>query len=520
MNELSQSPQLFEALLSAATDAIVISDATGSILEANRAAHEIFGYEAGGLVGRSVSALMPEDMSRQHDAFMSNYLRTGQARIIGIGRELEGLRGDGSRFPLHLAIGHTSVDGQDLFVAILHDLTTRRKVEAALERSQRMEALGQLTGGVAHDFNNLLTIITGNLELLEGALTDAGMTEIVADALDAAQVGTALTGQLLSFARRGILMPDEVNANDAIEDMSTMLRRTLGTEIKLSTQLEPAIWPIMADPTQVHTAILNLAMNARAAMPHGGTLTIKTSNIRVDDAYIAQEIDISQGDYVRITVSDTGEGMSENTRKRAFEPFFTTKPGAQGTGLGLSLVYGFVRQSGGHVTLYSEVGQGSTFSLYFPRYVPEDGALPVHSAQSSAFGQTAIDGRAVLIVEDNPAILSLTKKRLEALGYTTVEARSADEALDVLSGGTEIAVLFSDIVMPGSMTGYELAQEVRRQYPDMGILLTTAYSGELLDQSGALQTGFEMLRKPYRQEELARALGRITGGVRPSFPRP
>lgn len=512
MSGPEESRQLFEALLSAATDAIIVADREGRIITANPSAYEVFGYDRGTLAGRSVSVLMPPEMSERHDGFMAEYLRTGKAGIIGFGRDLVGLREDGTRFPLHLTLGHTAIGTEDFFVAFLHDLTSRRKIEAALERSQRMEALGQLTGGVAHDFNNLLTLITGNLELLENKATDADTAEILTDALEAAEVGIALTGQLLSFARRGVLMPEEVDADQVIDEMSGILRRTLGDDIAMVVEPSKALWRIRVDRTQLSTAILNLAINARAAMSQGGVLAITTQNVSIDDAYMAQEIDIAKGDYMRLSVSDTGEGMSEITKRQAFDPFFTTKPETQGAGLGLSLVYGFVRQSGGHVTLYSEIGQGSTFSLYFPRFDPGEETSEITDEVEEPVSEPL--GQRVLIVEDNPAILSLSIKRLEALGYPTEVATNADDALAVLGENPDVSLLFSDIMVPGSLTGYDLALLVRKQFPQVGVLLTTAYSGELLDQNGGLQTQFEMLRKPYRQKDLARALRRVSSRVK------
>ncbi|MDJ1008124.1 MAG: PAS domain S-box protein [Paracoccaceae bacterium] len=508
MSEVTDTPQVFEALLEAATDAIVISDADGTILEANRSAHEVFGYEPGILIGRSVNTLMPDEVGDRHGGFMSAYLETGETEIIGVGRDLDGVRADGSRFPLHLAIGHARIDGRDMFVGILHDLSIRRRVEAALEQSRRMEALGRLTGGVAHDFNNLLTIITGNLELLDTAAGEADTRDIVADALEAAQLGSALTAQLLAFARRGVLMPEVFDVSDNIDAMLGMLRRTLGDDVDLVTDLATEIWPIEADPTHFQTSILNLVVNAKSAMPEGGQMRIETRNVSVDDAYIAQEIDILPGDYVRISISDNGSGMSEETRKRAFEPFFSTKPEAQGTGLGLSLVYGFVRQSHGHVTLYSEEGQGTTFSLYFPRHLPEDETAPEDDAPP-VDAPSSGNGELILVVEDNPAVRDLSVKRLASLGYKVVAANDADAALALLKENRDIRALFTDIVMPGSITGYELAQKTRAAYPHVGILLTTAYAGELIDQAGALQAGFRLLRKPYRQRDLQRQLSQV-----------
>ncbi len=505
MREVNDNAALLEALLEAAVDAIMITDMSGTILEANPAAHEIFGYDRDTLKGLSINRLMPAGVSEHHNGYIAEYLRTGKARIIGTGRDLEGARKDGTRFPVHIAVGHARIEDQDIFVGILHDLTIRRQTEAALERSQRMEAMGQLTGGVAHDFNNLLTIITGNLELLEMQDENPADAAIIADALEAAELGSTLTAQLMAFARRGVLMPEELDVPVVVEEMTKMLRGTLGSEISFKTALPRDVWPILADRTQLQTSLLNLVVNAKAAMKDGGNMRLEAGNVTVDDDYIAQEIDILPGQFVRISVSDTGEGMTSETRKRAFEPFFTTKPSNEGTGLGLSLIYGFVRQSGGHVTLYSEEGQGTTISLYFPRLKGE-GHVAGKVEQTRPRSAPAGRGGLVLVAEDDPAVRRLSTKRIRSLGYSTLEASDADEALEILAENPKIGVLFTDIIMPGSMTGYELARKVRSQYPQIGVLLTTAYAGDLLDGQGEPQSGFRLLRKPYRQEQLARFL--------------
>ena len=405
-----------------------------------------------------------------------------------------------------------------MFVAVVHDLSRHRTLQAAAERAQRMHAIGHLTGGVAHDFNNILTVITGNLELLEMQMGNGAERALVEDALEASALGAKLTDHLLSFARRGALSPQLLDPGETVGHMIGLLDRTLGAQYRIVTHIDPEIWSIRTDAAQLQTAILNLAVNAQQAMVEGGVLTISIENIVIDDGYIAQEVDVETGEYARISISDTGEGMSATARRRAFEPFFSTKPEGKGTGLGLSMVYGFVRQSGGHVTLYSEQGQGTTLGLYFPRAQANPGEA-VDDASTLEPIPTVLalgGGKCVLVVEDNPAVRTVTLSRLAALDYVTVEAADADEALEVLARKSDIDLVFSDIIMPGSMTGLELAHQLRASYPALKVLLTTGFAGEARPEDPAtdlngLLHGFELLQKPYRQADLAQALRRLLG---------
>ena len=498
------------ALLEAAPDAVLFCDRSGTILLANSVAHETFGYPHAALIGENVRILAPDDIAPHHDGHIARYLSEGTPHIVGIGRDVEGKRRDGSLFPLHLSVGHAVDGGEDFFVGILHDLTSRRQVERALERSQRMEALGELTGGVAHDFNNLLTVITGNLELLSGRGGDPDDAGMLADALEAAELGISLTAQLLAFARRGVLKPEELDVNQVVAQMEGLLGSALGPEIDLTMGFAEDAWTVRADPAQLQTGLLNLAVNARTAMEGKGRLEVETANMVIDDTYEAQEIDVLPGEYVRITVTDNGAGMPDEVKRRAFEPFFTTKPAGEGTGLGLSLLYGFARQSGGHVTLYSEEGQGTSISIYLPRgrvAGAQDRRADLPAEAPLMPGQ----GERVLVAEDNPAVRRLTTARIEALGYTTLVAENADQALEMLRKNADIAVLVTDIVMPGTMTGYDLARQARRLRPHVGTILTTAYAGKLLDESLDRKHGFRILRKPYRQVELAALLAALLG---------
>ncbi len=318
---------------------------------------------------------MPEPFHSEHDTYLSNYLATGKRKIIGIGREVIGKRKDGTNFPLDLAVSEFVADGVRYFAGIITNLSDRKRVEEALldserklAQAQRLEAVGQLTGGIAHDFNNLLTVITGNLELIEMRIQDETLRKMLRDSQEAADLGAKLTSRLLAFARRSHLEPETLEINNLVLNVTSMLRRTLGEQISLSTVLAPDLWLVKTDPTQAESSLVNLAINARDAMPKGGKLIVETRNAQMEEIRSGSTIELPRGDYVQISVSDTGVGMPAEVKDRAFEPFFTTKTRGHGTGLGLSMVYGFAKQSGGHVTIYSEMGHGTIINIYLPAY--------------------------------------------------------------------------------------------------------------------------------------------------------
>ena len=491
------------ALLESAVDAIITIDRRGIIEVINPAAERLFQYTPEELIGCNVSVLMPEPFRSEHDAYLSRYLTTGEHRIIGIGREVTGLRKDGTTFPMHLSVSQFEIDGEIFFTGIIHDLSERNKADEALRQAQKMESLGQLTGGVAHDFNNLLTVIIGNLELLELRVEDEGQLALLAEAQEAASMGARLTERLLAFARRSRLDPRVVDLNALVVGLTDMLHRTLRETIGLSTLLSTDLWTVKADPSQVETAIVNLAVNARDAMSDKGTLILETTNVQIDDLYSAVEEGLQPGDFVRLSVTDTGAGMTPEIRERVFEPFFTTKEAGRGTGLGLSMVYGFAKQSGGHVTIYSEVGSGTTVNIYLPRHTGDEAP---EVAQAEDVPVARGDRQTVLVVEDDPHVRRLTKTRLTELGYEVQEAANAPEALDILESGHAVGLVFSDLVMPGGMSGLELCKEVCQRWPGTKCLLTSGYAEVLVggDENG--NEKFNVLRKPYRLADLARAI--------------
>jgi len=495
-----------EALLNSAVDGIITIRKDGSIESVNPAAAKLFQYEVDEFLGQNVKFLMPDPWRHEHDAYLSNYLGTGQRKIIGIGRDVQGQRKDGSVFPMHLSVSEFNVNDEVFFTGIIHDLSERRAAEQALQQAQKMEAIGQLTGGVAHDFNNLLTVITGNLELMEMRLEDKNLRDLLGEAQEAADMGARLTERLLAFARRSQLEPKVVDLNELAIGLTDLLQRTLGSTISLSSTLGSGLWPVIVDPAQLESAIVNLAVNARDAMPDGGKLVLETRNVVIEDTELADEIGIDPGDYVLLSVTDTGHGMKEDVVQRALEPFFTTKEVGRGTGLGLSMVYGFTKQSRGNLTIYSEVGVGSTVNLYLPRGAT---AHRQQSNETSVAELPAGSGELILVVEDDDRVRRLTVSRLKQLGYEVVEAENGPRALELLAVHPNIQLVFTDLVMPGGMSGYDVCEQVRKNWPGKLVLLTSGYAEELTHGDKLASENLTLLRKPYRQSALAQAIAQM-----------
>jgi signal transduction histidine kinase len=389
-------------------------------------------------------------------------------------------------------------------LALQRETAQRREAEEMLRQAQRMDAIGQLTGGVAHDFNNLLTIIMGNLELAQRQLdawregAEVRVGRHVANAAAGAQRAAALTQRLLAFARRQPLSPEPTDVNDLIAGMSDFFKRTLGETVALQIVGSAGLWNVEVDRAQMEAAILNLVVNARDAMPQGGKLTIETANAYLDEDYSRRHSEVRAGQYVLIAVSDNGHGMTPEVMGRAFEPFFTTKEVGQGTGLGLSQVYGFVKQSGGHVKIYSEVNEGTTIKIYIPRLIKQ--VAPVHAPEEEAIG--AGNGEVILVVEDDPDVRGYIVETLSVLKYNVLEASDAQAALQMLqrSGGT-IDLLLTDVVLPG-MNGRQLADQAKRQLPALKILFMTGYSRNAIVHQGRLDPDVVLLQKPLTQRSL------------------
>ena len=497
------------AILDAAPEAILTINEGGIVGTFSPGAEDILGFRADEVIGHNVNMLMPEPDRSRHDGYLEHYLKTGEKKIIGVGREMDAGRKDGSRVPIRLTVSELELDGAPHFLGILHDLTLDRKRQAELQRAQKMEAVGQLTGGLAHDFNNLLTVVIGNLELLEMRTDDTKLHELINEALEASNLGAALTSQLLSFSRSQSLAPEHVALNDLVNTMLPILERTLDEQISIETSLADDLHATLADPGQIESAILNLAINARDAMPDGGKLTVETRNVALDADYAAAQVDVMPGDYVCLSVTDTGVGMTPQTQSQVFEPFFTTKGPGAGSGLGLSMVYGFAKQSGGHVVIYSEVGQGTTVNLFLPTHV----AVAHASGEAKPANVTAAGGELILVVEDDPKVLRLTVIRLEELGYQVIAATNGPKAMSILKQRLDIDLVLSDVVMPGGMTGFDVADQALALRPALKILLATGYAkGVEPTDAATAKAAHRILRKPYGMKELARTLRELLDG--------
>jgi nitrogen-specific signal transduction histidine kinase/CheY-like chemotaxis protein len=382
------------------------------------------------------------------------------------------------------------------------DLTEKRAAEAQMRQAQKMDAIGQLTGGVAHDFNNILTVITGTIGILGEAVADRPEFASIAKLIDdAAERGAQLTKHLLAFARKQPLQPVEIDINSLVLEAGKLLHPTLGEQIEISPRLAQDAWAALVDPNQLTTAILNLALNARDAMPKGGRLVLETGNALLDEDYTSMNSDVLPGEYVMIAVSDTGTGIPAALLDKVFDPFFTTKEVGKGTGLGLSMVFGFVKQSGGHIKIYSEEGHGTTVRIYLPRSTGEgQTAADLLPAAAAAGGSET-----VLVVEDDALVRQYVVAQVASLGYATLEASNAAEALKIVEGA-DVDLLFTDVIMPGTMNGRQLVDEALRRRPRLKTLFTSGYTENAILHHGRLDAGVLLLAKPYRKPELARML--------------
>jgi signal transduction histidine kinase/ActR/RegA family two-component response regulator len=396
------------------------------------------------------------------------------------------------------------------FVLTVSDMTHRAQAETVLREAQKMQAIGHLTGGIAHDFNNLLTVILGNLELASSKAADPVVLKgRIERAIWAAHRGATLTSQLLAFARKQPLAPAPIDLAASMPDLIALLRRTLGEHIDVRYVETGGLWAAMADPAQLENSVLNLALNARDAMPSGGRLTIELANKVLDESYAREHVEVVPGDYAMLAVSDTGLGMTPDVMARVFEPFFTTKPDGKGTGLGLAMVFGFIKQSGGHVSIYSEPGEGTTVRLYLPRAIggsvrtTQSGVVPIELPRGSA---------TVLVVEDDPAVREIAATILKELGYHVLEAGDAEEALRTFgSHASSVDLLLSDVVLPGALRGKELAERITAVRPEVKTLFMSGYTENSIVHQGRLDDGVQLIGKPFTREQLARKVADVIG---------
>jgi PAS domain S-box-containing protein len=497
---LRESMARLTAVVETAVDGFILIDSRGRILLFNPACERLFGYRADEVFHENVKMLMPPSYSQHHDDYLTSFLNTGERKIIGIGREVTGLRKDGSTFPIDLSVGEASQDGEAIFVGIIHDLTARKLTEQQLQQAQKMELVGQLSGGIAHDFNNLLTVIVGNAEHLGEMLKSRQDLRQIADEIcRAGERGAELTQRLLAFGRRQLLQPSEIDCHELLESMRKLLKRTLRENIEIRTAFHPETISTFADRTQLESAVLNLALNAQDAMPAGGHLTLSTELTSLDDHYRSFHNEVEPGEYVMIAVTDDGEGMTPEVAERAFEPFYTTKEIGKGSGLGLSMVYGFARQSNGHVSIYSEPGIGTTVRIYLPHLTAS-----AEQALSPVQQQAAPQGHeTILVAEDDPFVRTSVITRVKNLGYTVIAATDGNDALAKLRENAGIDMLFTDIVMPGGISGWQLAERARQIRPGLPVVFTSGYPLESLVAQAHAPPESIVLIKPYRNANLA-----------------
>jgi PAS domain S-box-containing protein len=504
--KLEKARAFFDAIIESLPAMLLVRTvADGKVVLVNSAAEQLLGYDRSEIIGKTAIDLLPHQEARNVLLQDEQTLLMGKAveneytlttRKLGVRR----VRMKG--FPLLEEQGNTQY-----IVTFAEDVTVQRQTEDQLFQAQKMEAVGQLTGGLAHDFNNLLAVIIGNLDIMAELLPSAPEhAELGAAALEAALSGAELTRRLLAFARRQPLKPEEVDANELVSGITKLLARTLGENIKITLDLDPATKPVFVDRVQLETAIANLANNARDAMPAGGQLFVATRNGHLDLDYIEKHPEVQSGEYVTIEISDTGQGMAPEIVERIFEPFYTTKGVGKGTGLGLSMVFGFLKQSAGHISVYSEPGLGTTFRLYLQ---PTPSGSPANVVVEAPPLQPDYENEeTVLVVEDNSSLRTVVVKQLEVIGLRVLEAENAQVALEVLKHEPRVDLVFTDVVLPGNMDGYALAGAIKENYPNLKIVMTSGFPGMRFNET-ELANGLPLLSKPYRKQDLVRMVREV-----------
>ncbi|MBR0872427.1 PAS domain S-box protein [Bradyrhizobium tropiciagri] len=501
---LVESEQMAQAIVKTALDAFVQTDQDGVILEWSPQAEALTGWTRAEALGRrAVDLVLPEELRDAHRQRVVRFLQETADGGMGMRYVSPSLHRDGSQFLAEVSLNAFKRGDGYVVNAFVRDVTQRRIAEEQLIQAQKTESLGRLTGGIAHDFNNMLTVITGTIEILaDGVKDDPQLSAIAKLISDAADRGAQLTSSLLAFARKQPLQPAETNVNDLIGDVVRLLSQTLGSQVAITTELGRDAWLAFVDRSQLSAALVNLGINARDAMPEGGTLSFATRNVQLGiREAVARGVERA-GDHLVIEVTDTGTGISPSHLEKIFDPFFSTKEVGQGTGLGLSMVFGFVKQSNGGIEVQSEEGRGTTFRIYLPKadrtapLVTEEDDQPIRGGTET-----------ILCVEDDVRIRDYVTGQLESFGYKVLVAANADAALEIAGGGAAFDLLFTDIVMPGTMNGRQLAERLMAGRPTLRVLFTSGYSDGALPLQGAGH-GIPLLMKPYRRSELARMLRR------------
>jgi PAS domain S-box-containing protein len=509
--ELRHSTDVLQNTFNSVAEAVLVINAKGEVLLVNAAARQMLRY----LDGMSVYQVRQLSVAYRADGVTRLTVDQMPSAQVLRGEPFEQqeivIRPTDGRAPLHLVVSGRplrSASGAISGAALVyHDISGSRETERKLQQSQKLDAIGKLTGGVAHDFNNMLTVITGTTETLVAGLQHLPTLQKTAELIDqAAERCSELIQHLLAFARRQPLQPRNVDINGTVLDMAKLLRPTLGEQIEINSTLDPEVTTSHIDPSQLANSVLNMAINARDAMPGGGKLLLETRNVVLDEAYAAANPEVLPGPYVMLAVSDSGTGMSKEVQDRVFEPFFTTKEVGEGSGLGMSMVYGFVKQSGGYIRIYSEEGHGTTIKLYLPP------ARRQTEAAAPAAAPLLRGWETIMVVEDDSLVRNFVAAQLQSLGYKTVAAADARAALVIIDNGQPFDLLFTDVIMPGGMTGRQLADETAKRRPGIKVLYTSGYTDNAIMHHGRLDKGVLLLTKPYRKSQLAKMVRRALTG--------
>jgi PAS domain S-box-containing protein len=496
----------YRALLEAAPDAMVIVNQAGEIILLNLQAEKQFGYRRDELLGQHVKNIIPQGFAERLVADALRSAEDALAQQIGKGIELYGRRKDGSDFPIEIMLSPLESAEGILVTAAIRNITERKHQEQMLRQAQKMEAVGQLAGGVAHDFNNLLGVIMGYSDLLleQQGLNDSQVKDI-GEIQKACIRAALLTRQLLAFSRKQVLQPKVLDLNAVVAGAEKLLQRLIGENIELRVFLNPTIGRVKADSGQVEQIIMNLAVNARDAMPEGGTLTIETSSVDIDEPFASHHSTVLTGPHVMLTVTDTGCGMNAQTKAHIFEPFYTTKEFGKGTGLGLATVYGIVKQSGGSIWVYTEVSLGTTFKIYLPNI----DQVPEIVSTIDKVEKLDIGSHTILVVEDDAALLEVTHRSLGKIGYAVLATRSPAKAIQIAESHLgPIHLMVTDVIMPG-MSGDKLASHLSALRPEMRVLYVSGYTDNTIVHLGVLEPGLEFLQKPFSPRILARKVSEV-----------